>query len=350
MKAYINSVGMISPQRTFDGAFFSDGMTEYNQQAIRCVEPDYKTLIDPVKLRRMSRILKMGLGAASICMGNSGVRPDAVIVGTGLACLTDLEKFFFAIKNEKEQFLSPIPFINSSHNMIGSQIAIAFKLNGYNMTYIHNALSFENALLDALMRIGEGDAENVLLGGIDEYTQQFHQMADNQGLWRKSALLNSQLFDGAEEGTLYGEGSSFFMLGAKATENSLAKVVGTMTMVGKNLNVEAEAENFIKRYGLSLSEVDTVVLGRNGDCRTDKPYIELEKSLPYANVVYYKHLCGEYLTSTAFAMWMSANILNSQHIPQFALMRKGRSSDIRKVLIYNQYEGVEHSFTLLERI
>ncbi len=118
MKAYINSVGMISPQRTFDGAFFSDGMTEYNQQAIRCVEPDYKTLIDPVKLRRMSRILKMGLGAASICMGNSGVRPDAVIVGTGLACPTDLEKLFFAIKNEKEQFLGMNAVADTVHKFV----------------------------------------------------------------------------------------------------------------------------------------------------------------------------------------------------------------------------------------
>lgn len=350
MKAYINSAVAISPQHTFDGTFFAEGMAEYNQQVLHCIEPDYKTIINPVKLRRMSRILKMGLGAAGTCMERSGANPEAVIVGTGLACLSDLEKFFFSVKTENEQLLSPIPFINSSHNMISSQIAIAYKLNCYNMTYIHNALSFESALLDAMMQISEGSAYNVLLGGIDEYTEQLHAMTNNQNCWRKEKFNNATLFNDNLPGTLFGEGSSFFMLGDKPTGSSLAKVAGVLTVVGKGINLKNEAEAFLGREGLSLADIDTVVVGRNGDNRTDELYSPLENAAPLANIVCYKHLCGEYLTSAAFAMWLSVNMLHSRNIPQFAIRRKGLSADIKRLLIYNQYAGVEHSFILLEGI
>ncbi len=350
MKAYINSVGVISPQPTFGGSFLAEGMTEYDQQVLHCIEPDYKTVIDPVKLRRMSRILKMGLGASGVCMQRSGVKPDAVVVGTGLACLNDLEKFFFSVKNENEQFLSPIPFINSSHNMISSQIAIANKLNGYNMTYIHNALSFENALLDALMQINEGSAQNVLLGGIDECTEQLHTMTENQNCWRKDRFLNTSLFDDDLPGTLFGEGSAFFMLGDKLTDGSLANVVSALAVVKRDIDIKVEVEALLERSNLSLGDIDTIVVGRNGDNRTDSLYEPLENLLPLANVVCYKHLCGEYLTSSAFAMWLSANMLHNGQIPQFAIRRRGLSSNVSRVLIYNQYAGVEHSFILIESV
>ena len=43
-------------------------------------EPDYRTLLDPKLLRRMSRIIRMGAAAALTCLREAGIAmPDAIV-------------------------------------------------------------------------------------------------------------------------------------------------------------------------------------------------------------------------------------------------------------------------------
>lgn len=346
MKAYINAIGAITPQHTFDGSFFEHGFDEYNQPQLCCIEPDYKEFINPVKLRRMPRILKMGLGAASICTCHS-TQPDAIIVGTGLGCLADLEKFQASVKNDGEQLLSPTPFVNSSHNMISSQIAIALGCHGYNMTHFHASLSFENALLDALMLLEAGDAENVLVGGIDEITEQHFQIAGNNGHWRKNNFGNSHLFEGQHPGTLMGEGAVFFMLGAEPTSNNAIKITGTHTLTCSNTDSSKALSRCLETLNLTLANIDTLILGRNGDSENDHIYNSLDNN-PQTNTIYYKHLCGEYPTAPAFALWLGANILQRQTIPEFTINRRSNNSIINRIAICNS-NTTEHGVMVIER-
>ena len=170
MQAYITSIGLISPQNTWQNDFSYD-LPHENETVLRCIEPDYKKLIHPVQLRRMSRILKLGMGSAQLCLNNAvnPVSPDAILIGTGLACINDLEAFLLSILDEGEQGLSPIPFINSSHNTVAAQIARILQNHSYNNTYCHRGTAFESALLDALLLINGKEASSVLLGGIDEF-------------------------------------------------------------------------------------------------------------------------------------------------------------------------------------
>jgi 3-oxoacyl-(acyl-carrier-protein) synthase len=352
MQAYINSIGIISPQHTYDGSFLQAPLNESTGFFMTCIEPSYKDFINPVKLRRMSRILKMGLGASSICMNNLGdTEIDAIVVGTGYACIIDLVKFLESMVDENEQSLSPIPFINSSHNTVAGQIAMMKNIKGYNTTYCNRGNSFEYALTDALMLIREGEAENVLVGGIDEYSSHNYIMLDMENIWRKEAVSNLDLFNSYKPGTINGEGAGFFVLGKNESENSFARITGVRAFQGKkDQDISFVINEFLEKNDTGISEIDVVILGKNGDILTDEIYTDLEKNLfsEDTHIVYYKHLCGDYPTSSAFATWLSANILKTGTIPAAVTFRKGNSASFRKILIYNHFKNINHSLILLE--
>jgi hypothetical protein len=74
-------------------------------------------------------------------------------------------------------------------------------------------------------------------------------------------------------------------------------------------------------------------------------YEELETVLGHRPSGVYKHLCGEYPTSTAFALWLATNILKNGKVP--AIMHAPVVSGPGKILIYNHYKNIHHSVYLL---
>jgi 3-oxoacyl-(acyl-carrier-protein) synthase len=352
MQAYINSIGLISPQMTYDGSFFQTPLNESTGFFMSCVEPSYKEFINPVKLRRMSRILKMGLGASSICLNNlKGTQIDAVVVGTGYACINDLVKFLVSVLDENEQSLSPIPFINSSHNTVAGQIAMMNNLKGYNNTYCNRGNSFESAIIDALMLIQEEEAENVLVGGIDEYSSHGYLLLDMQNSWRKEPVSNLDLFASEKPGTINGEGAGFFILGKNACEETFAKITGVHAFQTQESEKDMLIiEAFLKKHNTSVSEIDVAVLGRNGDVNTDIMYQQVEDNLlaKDTGLVYYKHLCGDYPTSAVFATWLGANILKTGIIPPAVTFRNANRKSLKKILVYTHFKDSNRSLMLLE--
>jgi hypothetical protein len=102
------------------------------------------------------------------CLGD--VTPDAIITATALGFIEDGEKFLRAIFEQNEQLLNPTPFIQSTFNTAGAQIALLTNNHCYNMTYCHREESFSHALLDAEIRISQHNAQQVLVGAFDEKT------------------------------------------------------------------------------------------------------------------------------------------------------------------------------------
>ena len=104
-------------------------------------EPDYKSIITNAALRRrMSRIVKMGVACGLECISTlPSEKVHAIITATGLGCLADTEKFLNTIIENEEQLLNPTPFIQSTFNTIGAQIALLRQIHAYNMTYVHRA-------------------------------------------------------------------------------------------------------------------------------------------------------------------------------------------------------------------
>jgi len=313
---YINSIGLISPQGTVEDGHFT------------CVEPVYKEIINPVQLRRMSRILKMGLGASSMCISHlPDAKIDAIIVGTGLACVADLERFLLSILDGDEQGLSPTPFINSSHNTVAAQIAMMHNITGYNNTYCHRGASFEAALADALMLLNENEAHHVLVGGIDEYSPHYQWMMNEEQKMKNA---------------IFGEGATFFILENERRKNTFAEMKGVHSFLMKNEDfndreyslIKTEISLFLQKHDLKAADIEVFVSGNNGNCITDGIYDELKRDFfPNVETLCYKHLCGEYMTSTAFALGLAARQLKEQ--------KK------KCALIYNHYNFINHSAILI---
>ena len=93
---------------------------------------------------------------------------------------------------------------------------------------------------------------------------------------------------------------------------------------------------------------DVEHLGLNGDIRSDEIYHSLkEKVFRGIPCAYYKHLCGEYDTSSAFAMFMAAEIIRNQYVPGYMSLDNASPEKIRNVLIYNHQRNINHSLILL---
>jgi 3-oxoacyl-(acyl-carrier-protein) synthase len=352
MEAYINGTGVISPQKTFSGATFPEEIMDYPEAGfLKCLEPVYSEYIDPMAARRMSRIVKMGVCGALKCLKDAGIdNPDAIITGTGLGCIEDTEKFLGSIYAYEEQLLNPTPFIQSTHNTVGAAIALKIKCNQYNSTYVHRGFSFESALLDGLMLIQEGSAGNVLVGGLDELTANSFTITRRLGFWKRNPMRSLSLLDSSSKGSLAGEGVAFFMLGQHKTGNSYARIKGVSTLFkpsGK-INIEDHITNFILQSGMPLSDIDLIMMGFNGDQYTDSIYHHLAGQLFQRKpVVYYKHLCGEYETSSSFALYLASVLLKQQKVPETIKWSGIVPGKFRNILIYNHFREVNHSLFLL---
>ena len=347
---YIRATGNISPQKTFGHQPLVDAVA-YTGNRLACIEPDYKGFIDPKQIRRMSRIIRMGVAAAMECLQEAGVKvPDAIVTGTAYGCLEDTNSFLSKMVEYNEELLTPTAFIQSTHNTIGAQIGLLLQCNHYNNAFVHRGFSFESALLDGMMLLKENDAAHVLVGAIDEITNTSHTILNRLGLYKQGPVSNLDIYKTKTKGTIAGEGASFFLIANEPSATDYAKLDGLHTFYKPEgiIEIEKQINSFLEKHSVSINDIDLIITGKNGDAGEDKIYEQLGQTVFKAKEsINYKHLCGEYPTAAAFAMWLAAITIKSGEVP--AALNYGSSIDkkIQKVLIYNHYQGIHHSLTLL---
>lgn len=349
MKVYIRATGNISPQKTFGHPPLLQQMVVQEGNRMRCTEPDYSAFIDVKMIRRMSRIIKMGVASAMECLQEAGVtNPEAIVTGTAYGCLEDTGIFLKKMVLQNEEMLTPTAFIQSTHNTIGAQIALLLQCHGYNNTFVHRGFSFESALLDAMMLLEESNAANVLVGAVDEITDISHAILSRFGLYKKDNIINADLFKISSRGSIAGEGAAFFLLNHQPAESNYAVLDGLYTFykpAGIN-EIEEEIASFLSSQSCTGNDIDLIIIGKNGDQTGDAVYQQLAetvfKSIP---AIPYKHLCGEYPTSTAFATWLAASVVRSGSLP--AVLNILVPKQIKRVLIYNHYQNIHHSLLLV---
>lgn len=345
---YIKATGNISPQNTFGHPPLVD-VVEYNSNRLACIEPDYKDFIDPKLIRRMSRIIRMGVAAAMECLQEASVKiPDAIVTGTAYGCLEDTNSFLGKMVEFNEELLTPTAFIQSTHNTIGAQIGLMLQCNNYNNAFVHRGFSFESALLDGMLLLQEGDAGNVLVGAIDEITHTSHRILNRLGLYKQGNVSNLDICNSNTKGTIAGEGASFFLLTTAASETDYARLDGLHTFYKPENTgeIEKQINAFLVTQAVRMEDIDLVITGKNGDTKTDKWYNELSKTVFSGKaVVNYKHLCGEYPTASAFALWLAATTLKEGCLP--ATFKDAPAQKIKRILVYNHYLGIHHSLMLL---
>lgn len=344
MSAYIKGTGIISSQNTFGRNVLPAQPESIGKGFFEIIAPDYKSVIPPAKLRRMSKILKMGVAAGLQALKEAGIdRPDAMATATALGCTEDTHRFLSEMIERSEEALSPTAFIQSTHNTIGGQLALLLNLPAYNMTYTQRGHSFESALLDSLMMIESGEAENVLLGAIEELIDPVKVLMQRMGVYRPA--------DGpAHRGAIGGEGASFFVLSSSPT-HALARVVDVKTLYEpENSVLVAECTAFLSRHGLSAADIDLVVTGRNGTTESTSRYNFFQQHVfPETPEAIFKNLCGEYQTAVGFAVWMAAVVLKTKSLPEYVRINAAPVRKFEYVLICNHFQQNNWSFTLLSR-
>ncbi|WP_299529971.1 beta-ketoacyl synthase N-terminal-like domain-containing protein [Ulvibacterium sp.] len=347
---YINSVASISAQSTFDNSVFLEDIAEHTDNVIRAMNPNYKEFIPPAAARRMAKGIKMGVATSKIALKEANLENvDAIITGTGLGCIADSEKFVSKIINDNEEYLTPTSFIQSTHNTVAGQIALGIGCKGYNFTYVHSSISFESALLDAKLQLENDEAQNILVGGVDELADHHIKIHKLVNHIKKDVVNSRDLLESGTKGAVFGEGASFFVLSNEKSETTYAQV---LDVTAYNSLPAEELQNGLKSFlhenSLEIEDIDIVVLGNNGDIDYDTYYNLLSQgSLKNTAQVYYKHLCGEFNTASSFGIWMATKMIRTQRIPEAVRLNGIQPSKIGTVLLYNQYRGENHSLVLL---
>jgi hypothetical protein len=310
MSVYINGIGAITPQGCYPSAEFLKEMNVFGPGRMTVVEPSYRDFIKPVPLRRMSKFIKMGLTSALMCMKDAGIeKPDAIITATGLGAVEDTDKFLDNLTDDNETLLNPTPFIQSTHNAVAARIAIETGCHNYNMTFVHKNASFEQGLLDAYLKINNGESENILVGGTEEITEANYELKKNVEFWKENVGNDRLLENNTTKGTIAGEGSVFFGLSADKTDNCYAELRRTETIFKLENGFSEALVYFLSTANMSVRDIDVVLLGINGNADEDYLYETAKVIFDDSSLTWYKHLCGEYETSSAFALLLAADIL-----------------------------------------
>jgi hypothetical protein len=344
---YITDSACISPQRTFDEAFFEGDIKVHEGDRYIAVEPAYGQLIPAGLLRRMGKAVRMGVGAGLPLIQNAQI--EGIVLGTANGGLEDCLKFLNQIVDYNEGTLTPTNFVQSTPNAVAGNLALMSKTTGYNTTHVHKGLAFEAALLDTMLLLEEKRGKMFLVGSIEEISDYNHNIDLLAGSFKSGHFTSENLFTLDSPGSANGEGAAMFIVNAERTDDAVAQirdVFQSNNLDEKQLVPVVNA--FLQRNGLQPADIDAVIMGISGDNRTDHWYFNLQKALfEKANIYTYKNMVGDYPTGSAFATWMGAQVLAGKRVPEACVWAQKNPRTPKHILIYNHYKASQHGFILL---
>lgn len=344
MAVYIQSANQISAQQPLSDEWFGTPLY-YDEKRVPTIDPSFSDYLSPLLSRRMCTLLKRAVVISRLTLKEAGVEmPDAIISGTGLGCIDNTEKFLVSIMENDEKFLQPTYFMQSTHNIISSTVAIDLKCHGYNNSFVHRGVSFENALLDAFMQFEQKRIGTALVGGYDELTDNYYTLFEKMGTWdfKPETSPNKKCFAG--------EASVNMLLGTEKNEQTLCEVNDVELMYcPTHEQIKATLDAMLARAGCTLSDVDAVLTGINTNPVNDGVYFDVMSNvLGNYPVMQYKHIFGESFSSSAMAVYVAMTCLHRRCVPSF-LLTDGASgiNHVKRILIYNHYKNKSHSLILL---
>jgi 3-oxoacyl-[acyl-carrier-protein] synthase II len=308
MKAFIHTCCSISVLDAFENGI----LNSLDSGSRKLIEPNYKQLIPSSLLRRMSKVVRMGVGAALKPVQYETVK--GIIVGTGVGCFDNSIRFSKQYLRGHEGLLAPTDFIQSTDNTIAGQIGLILQNNNYNITFTHKGLAFENALIDAMLLCNEENG-SVLVGGVDEHISIFELLDHPENEWP-------------------GEGASYFII-SPSQKNASAKIDACeMRVIDGDINTVTSSflfENKLKNPGL--------VLYGNSFLSSFITPAEVLGTQPFN----YSKLCGLYLTNSAFALHLATDIISNKKEAE------KHQFNADSVLIINNFNDENYGFIYISK-
>ena len=344
MSVYIQSANQISAQKPLSDEWFNNPIL-YDAPRVSTINPDFAPYFSSLSSRRMCMLLKRAVLLSRLTLQEVSVEmPDAIISGTGLGCIDNTEKFLYSIRENGEQFLQPTFFMQSTHNILSSTIAIDLKCHGYNNTFVHRGASFENVLLDAILQMEQERAQTVLVGGYDELTNDYYQFFNRIGVWDFASAVSPKKRCFAGE-------AAVSMLLSNSRNNLTVCEINDVELMHKPTNgqMQESLDILLSKAGCTLSDIDAVLTGLNTHPVYDQVYRDaiahLFRGIP---VLQYKHLFGESFSSSALAVYVALTCLRKGYAPAILSTDNDKDiNDIQRILVYNHYRNKTHSFILL---
>lgn len=382
MAVYIQSANQITAQQPLSDAWFEHPVF-HDEERVATRDPNFSDYLSPLLSRRMCALLKRAVVMSRLTLKEAGVEmPDAIISGTGLGCIDNTEKFLISIMENDEKFLQPTYFMQSTHNIISSTIAIDLKCHGYNNSFVHRGVSFEHALLDAFMQFEQNRVKNALVGGYDELTDNYYTLFGKMGAW------DFQSETSQKNNCFAAEASVNMLLRTEKNEQTRCEVNGVELMFRPtHAQMRETLDRMLAEAGCELSDIDAVLTGINSNPANDEAYFDVVSNvLENRPMLQYKHLFGESFSSSAVAVYVAATCMQKGRIPSFLFANKPEGdhesapasasasaselasasefesvtasacnkslqvSDVKplkRVLVYNHYKNKSHSFILL---
>lgn len=301
MELYLNSVGIISSAgNNVDSGQMLPGTPDYHTTALPAIEPDYKAHIPVMQLRRMSKVVRMGVVAAKASLHHAGIeKTGALSVGTAYGCLQDTESFLGKMIDLDEQTLTPTAFIQSTHNTVSGQIALLTSCYGHNLTFVQGGHSFEHAILNAQLYAYSHPGATILAGGIDEFTPASISALQSAGLCTREPLSPGMIANGNNSAAVVGEGAVFF---CAAAQPGPGRHIAVRRLITFKTRDTSEAVEQLRQFAATASQPVLVMSGDAG-MASHRPYYDqlhhLYESVPF---IQFKQYTGEYPTCSAMAL------------------------------------------------
>jgi 3-oxoacyl-[acyl-carrier-protein] synthase II len=353
-KYYVNGIGLISPQRTFDNSEFLPQLDDYSNNILSCVTPDFKQYINPIPLRRMTRVQRMGLASAVIAMRDSGIeKPDGIITATGYGAAQSKAAFVEELLLQNEVQITPTHFVQSSYNGLAGLVAMTYGCMGYNSNCVSSGSALETALQDAMLQLLDNPSFNFLVGSYEESSEKLFDLDNRTGHFKKEPGSSLRLFERNTTGTIKGEGAAFFCLSAFPSAKTWCNVAEPL-VIYKPTSVDelsAKVKSFLAERNMERESIDLFISGATGDSANDQLINQFSNSFfADKSQCRFKHLCGEYQTASSFAIWLGASMLKRNHVTDSVRSNQVEPpTNLKRVLIGNHYRNKNYSFILLER-
>ena len=336
---FIKSATQISAQQPLSESWMTEPQV-LEGDYVRSQDPAFRQWLSPMESRRLGKLLKRTLVTATEAINNPTSHPsplpphppvDAIITGTGLGCIENTELLLNQMCREGDETLKPTNFMQSTHNTIGSLIAISTKCHGYNSTYSHKAVSFDSALLDAFVQLRLGDISTALVTGNDEMTPSYYTILKRAGYL-------------GQPGQVPATEASVAMLLSTEAEGALCEL--------QDIQLASCPQD------VPMTDVDAILVGTNGSEKNDRVYDDLLRQLSETHshlhrlpLLHYKHLFGEGYCASALGLYAAAHIINIGAAPAHTRCDGiDEPLPVSRLLMLNHSDGTSFSYILISRL
>ncbi|MBI5584612.1 MAG: hypothetical protein HY892_12410 [Deltaproteobacteria bacterium] len=294
-----------------------------------------KDFLSPLVYRKMGRSSRLSVVASLEALQDSGLPIDdanrdriGVIVGTGYGNSGLTDEYFVSFMEGGPTGANPLLFADTVPNTAGSHISLHHRLRGPITTFCQNLISAELALDYACGLLKSGQAEAMLVGGVDELSPiVMHAFSVTRA-------LNPAPDPIIGRGMILGEGACVLVL--ERREDALtrkAPVYGEIAGVALNSGItrpghfETEARSMRRAVREGLDAVggesgtpDLISLSANFSRELDPLEFQvlqdlLGDNLPRIPLTPLKYFAGEYAGSGALRLALLLLSIRDQMIP-----------------------------------